>query len=265
MIDDFILRAGIAGLGIALLTAPLGCFVVWQRLAMFGNSIAHCGLLGVAAGILLSVDATVGIIVVSILLALLLIGMQGQKLLPQDTLLGILAHAALAAGLIAATLVGGARLDLMGYLFGDILAVSNGDLWWILAGLIGVGGAMLWLWRPLLAISVHEEIAAAEGVPVAIVRSAFMLLIAFTVALSIKMVGILLITAMLIIPAAAMRAFVSTPEQMAAGAAGVSAASVIAGLAMSLKLDTPAGPSIVLVLTALFVATVPWLLRKNRT
>jgi zinc transport system permease protein len=264
MIDDFLVRAALAGVGIALLTAPLGCFVVWQRLAMFGNSIAHCGLLGVAAGILLGIDLTVGVIAVSLALATLLIGMQGQKLLPQDTLLGILAHAALAAGLLAATLVGGARLDLMGYLFGDILAVSNADLWWIVLGILGVGGVMIRLWRPLLAISVHEEIAAAEGVPVALIRSAFMLLIAFTVALSIKMVGILLITAMLIIPAAAARAFVSTPEQMAIGAAAVSALSVLAGLGMSLRLDTPAGPSIVLVLTALFVAAVPWLLRKNR-
>jgi zinc transport system permease protein len=238
--------------------------VVWQRLAMFGNSIAHCGLLGVALGILLSIDLTIGVIVVSIALALLLIGMQGQKLLSQDTLLGILAHAALAAGLLAATMVGGARLDLMGYLFGDILAVSNGDLWWLLFGLVLVGGLMAWLWRPLLAISVHEEMAAAEGVPVALIRAVFMLLIAFTVALSIKIVGILLITAMLIIPAAAARAFVSTPEQMAVGAGVISAAGVLAGLAMSLKLDTPAGPSIVLVLTVLFIAAVPWLLRRNR-
>jgi zinc transport system permease protein len=123
---------------------------------------------------------------------------------------------------------------------------------------------MAWLWRPLLAISVHEEMAAAEGVPVAFIRAVFMLLIAFTVALSIKIVGILLITAMLIIPAAAARAFVSTPEQMAVGAGVISAAGVLAGLAMSLKLDTPAGPSIVLVLTVLFIAAVPWLLRRNR-
>jgi len=263
MIDDFLLRAGLAGLGIALLTAPLGCFVVWQRLAMFGNSIAHCGLLGVALGILLSIDLTVGVILVSLSLAALLIGMQGQKLLPQDTLLGILAHAALAAGLLAATWVGGARLDLMGYLFGDILAVSNSDLWWILFGVAAVSGLMLWLWRPLLAISVHEEMAAAEGVPVPLIRSGFMLLIAFTVALSIKIVGILLITALLIIPAAAARAFVSTPEQMAVAAAGFSVVGVLAGLGMSLQLDTPAGPSIVLVLTALFVVSLPFLLRKN--
>ncbi len=263
MIDGFLIRAGVAGLGIALLTAPLGCFVVWQRMAMFGNSIAHCGLLGVALGILLSIDLTVGVIIVSVALALLLIAMQGQKRLPQDTLLGILAHAALAAGLLAATMVGGARLDLMGYLFGDILAVSTGDLWWILFGLVAVGGAMAWLWRPLLAMSVHEEMAAAEGVPVALIRAAFMLLLAFTVALSIKMVGILLIVALLVIPAATARAFAATPEQMAVWAAGISMVSVLAGLGVSLQADTPAGPSIVLVMTALFAGAVPWLLRRQ--
>ena len=263
MIDDFLIRAGLAGLGIALLTAPLGCFVVWQRLAMFGNSIAHCGLLGVALGILLSMNLTVGVIIVSVLLAVMLIGLQGQKRLPQDTLLGILAHAALAAGLLAATLVGGARLDLMGYLFGDILAVSNGDLLWILIGLIVIGGIMTWLWRPLLALSIHEEMAAAEGVPVAVIRTAFMLLLAVTVAISIKLVGILLIVALLIIPAATARAFVSTPEQMAGAAAVISMLSVVAGLGMSLELDTPAGPSIVLVMSAFFATAIPWLLRKH--
>lgn len=264
MIDDFLLRAGLAGIGIALLTAPLGCFVVWQRLAMFGNSIAHCGLLGVALGIFLSINLTIGIIFVSLALAALLIVMQRQKLLPQDTLLGILAHAALAAGFIAATLLSGARLDLMGYLFGDILALSTGDLWWILAGLVSVSAVMIKLWRPLLSVSVHEEMAAAEGVPVAAVQAIFMLLIAFTVALSIKLVGILLITALLIIPAAAARPFVSTPEQMMIGAAIVSIISILAGLTLSLELDTPAGPSIVLVLTGLFLIAIPFLMRQDR-
>ena len=263
MIDDFLARAALAGIGVALLTAPLGCFVVWQRLAMFGNSIAHCGLLGVALGVLLSIDLTLGVIMVSLALALILIGLQGQKLLPQDTLLGILAHAALAAGLLAATWVGGARLDLMGYLFGDILAVSIADLWWIGGGVLAVGGAMAWLWRPLLSISVHEELAAAEGVRVEAVRAGFMLLIAFTVAVSIKIVGILLITSLLIIPAAAARAFASSPERMVVGAVLLSVVSVLAGLGFSVQWDTPAGPSIVLVLTALFAATVPLLMRQG--
>jgi zinc transport system permease protein len=257
MIDDFLLRATLAGLAVALITAPLGCFVVWQRLAMFGNSIAHCGLLGVALGLLAGIGPTVGVAIVSVVLAGLLILMQGQNRLPQDTLLGILAHAALAAGLLAATLLGGARLDLMGYLFGDILAVSVSDLWWMLAGLLVVGGAMLRLWRPLLAISVHEEMAAAEGVPVSLVKAAFLMLMALAVALSIKIVGILLITSLLIIPAAAARGFASTPERMAVVAAAISAAGVVAGLGVSLNLDTAAGPSIVLVLTAIFAAALP--------
>jgi zinc transport system permease protein len=263
MIDDFLVRAALAGIGVALLTAPLGCFVVWQRLAMFGNSIAHCGLLGVAIGVLLSIDLTLGVIMVSLALAALLIGLQGQKLLPQDTLLGILAHAALAAGLLAATWVGGQRLDLMGYLFGDILAVSQADLAWIYAGVVLVGGVMLYLWRPLLSMSVHEELAAAEGVPVAMVRAGFMLLIAFTVAVSIKIVGILLITSLLIIPAATARAFASSPERMVIGAAVLSVVAVLAGLGFSVQLDTPAGPSIVLVLTGLFALTVPLLMRQG--
>jgi zinc transport system permease protein len=263
MIDDFLLRAGLAGVGVALLTAPLGCFVVWQRLAMFGNSIAHCGLLGVAIGVLLSIDLTLGVIVTSLALAVLLIGLQGQKLIPQDTLLGILAHAALAGGLIAATWLGGTRLDLMGYLFGDILAVSVADIWWIFGGVVVIGSAMLWLWRPLLSMSVHEELAAAEGVPVELVRSAFMLLIAFTVAVSIKIVGILLITSLLIIPAATARAFASSPERMVIGAAVLSVIAVLAGLGVSVQADTPAGPSIVLVLTGLFALTVPFLMRQG--
>jgi zinc transport system permease protein len=263
MIDDFLLRAAFAGIGVALLTAPLGCFVVWQRMAMFGNSIAHCGLLGVALGILLSIDLTLGVIMVSLALALLLIGLQGQKLVPQDTLLGILAHAALAAGLLAATWVGGQRLDLMGYLFGDILAVSISDLWWIFGGVALMGVVMALIWRPLLSMSVHEELAAAEGVPVDLVRAGFMLLIAFTVAVSIKIVGILLITSLLIIPAATARAFASSPERMAAGAAALSCLAVLAGLGLSTVLDTPAGPSIVLVLTGFFALTVPFLMRQG--
>jgi zinc transport system permease protein len=151
----------------------------------------------------------------------------------------------------------------MGYLFGDILAVSIGDLWWILAGVLLIGGAMLSLWRPLLSMSVHEELAAAEGVPVEIVRSAFMLLIAFTVAVSIKIVGILLITSLLIIPAATARPFASSPERMVIGAAVLSVVAVLAGLSASVQFDTPAGPSIVLVLTALFGLTVPFLLRQG--
>ncbi len=255
MLDDFFTRALIGGVGVAALAAPLGCFVVWRRMAYFGETIAYSGLLGVALGFILGIDPTIGVFAVCMVMALLLAGLQGQTVLPEDTLLGILAHVGLAGGLILATLTGGARLDLMGYLFGDILAVSVGDVIWIWAGAVAIYAAFYWLWRPLLAISVHEELAAAEGVNVRLVRIAYILLIAVAVALAMKVVGILLITSLLIFPAAAARAFARTPEQMAGGAVVIATLSVVLGLTMSLQADTPAGPSIVIVLALFFLAS----------
>ncbi|MBT3071654.1 metal ABC transporter permease [Rhodomicrobium sp. Az07] len=265
MLDDFETRAVLAGLGAAALAAPLGCFVVWRRMAYFGETVAYSGLLGVALGFLLGVDLTLGVIVTAVAMALLLSGLQTQRAIPYDTLLGILAHVALASGLIAANFVSGARLDLMGYLFGDILAVSRADVFWIWGGAAAVLAALALLWRPLLALTVHEELAAAEGVRVRRTETAFILLIAVTVALAMKVIGILLITSLMIFPAAVARPFAKTPEQMAALAALAAAVAVAGGLFLSLKLDTAAGPSIVLALAALFfVAAVPALALRGR-
>ncbi|ADP72261.1 ABC-3 protein [Rhodomicrobium vannielii ATCC 17100] len=265
MLDDFVTRAVLAGLGAAALAAPLGCFVVWRRMAYFGETVAYSGLLGVALGFLLGVDLTLGVIVTAIAMALLLSGLQAQRAIPYDTLLGILAHVALASGLIAANFVSGARLDLMGYLFGDILAVSRADVFWIWGGAAAVLAALTLLWRPLLALTVHEELAAAEGVRVRRTETAFILLIAVTVALAMKVIGILLITSLMIFPAAVARPFAKTPEQMAVLAALAAALAVAGGLFLSLKLDTAAGPSIVLALAALFfVAAVPALALRGR-
>jgi zinc transport system permease protein len=252
MLDDFLNRAALAGIGTAVLTAPLGCFVVWRRMAYFGETVAYSGLLGVALGFLLGIDLTLGVIATAIAIALLLLGFQGQRAIPYDTLLGIVAHSALAAGLIAASYTGGARLDLMGYLFGDILAVSKADIAWIWGGAAAVLAALFFLWRPLLAMTVNEDLAAAEGVPVRLTGIAFILLIAVTVALAMKVIGILLITSLMIFPTAAARPFARTPEQMAVLAGIAAAAAVAGGLFLSLKLDTAAGPSIVLTLAALF-------------
>jgi zinc transport system permease protein len=252
MLDDFLWRAALAGVGTAILAAPLGCFVVWRRMAYFGETVAYSGLLGVALGFLLGIDLTLGVIATAVAMALLLTAFQAQRKIPYDTLLGILAHTALAAGLIAASFVGGARLDLMGYLFGDILAVSKADLAWIWGGAIAVLAGLFWLWRPLLAMTVNEDLAAAEGVPVRRTGTAFILLIAVTVALAMKVVGILLITSLMIFPTAAARPFAKTPEQMAVLAGAGAAAAVCGGLYLSLRFDTAAGPSIVIALAALF-------------
>lgn len=264
MLDDFLTRAALAGAGTAVLAAPLGCFVVWRRMAYFGETVAYSGLLGVALGLLLGIDLTLGVIATAIAMALLLTGFQSQRAIPYDTLLGILAHTALAAGLIAANFVGGARLDLMGYLFGDILAVSKADLAWIWGGAITVLAALSRMWRPLLALTVNEEIAAAEGILARPLETAFILLIAVTVALAMKAIGILLITSLMIFPTAAVRPFARTPEQMAVFAFIAAVAAVFAGLYLSLKLDTAAGPSIVIALAALFFfMAAPALARRH--
>jgi len=256
MFEGFVLKALLAGVGIAVVAAPLGCFIVWRRMAYFGATIAHSGLLGVAVGLALSIDLTIGVIAVALALSALLLGLQRQRLLPTDTLLGILAHVALAAGLIAASLLSEGRLDLMGYLFGDILAVTDQDLYWIFGGGAVILALTIWIWRPLLAVSMHEELAVAEGIPAGWISAAFMLLLALTVALAMKLVGILLIASLLIIPAATARPFARTPEQMAVIAAVVAALGVVLGLGASLTADTPAGPSIVMALAVLFTLSL---------
>lgn len=260
--DDFLLRALLGGIGVALVAGPFGSFVVWRRLAYFGDTLAHSALLGVVIGYLLHLNLTLGVIAVCQLLALLLFLLQRRRGLAGDTLLGILAHSALSLGLVLLALAETLRVDLLSYLFGDILAISTADLLWIYGG----GGVALLalsrIWRPLLAITVHEDLAEVEGIPVAKINWGFMSLMALAVALLMKVVGLLLVTAMFIIPAATFRRFATTPEAMAIGAAGCGIIAVVAGLSASYRWDTPAGPSIVIAATLLF--TIAFLLPGRR-
>ncbi len=256
--EDFFLRALLAGVGVAVLAGPLGCFVVWRRMAYFGDAIAHSGLLGVALGLLFNVNITIAVVLTALILSLMLARLEPRRQLATDTLLGILSHSALSVGLVIASFITWVRFDLMTWRFGDILAVSTPDLYWIYGGgMIGLG-VLAAMWRPLVAISIHEDIAAAEGVAVAGTRFVFMGLIAFIVAVAMKIVGILLITSLLIIPAATARSIARTPEQMAVFAAFAGVLSVVAGLFGSLQFDTPSGPSIVLAAAALFLAATLW-------
>ncbi len=252
MLDDFLFRAFLGGVGVALVAGPLGCFIVWRRMAYFGASLAHSALLGVALGFVLGVDPTLGIAAAAVLLALLLVVMERQRNLPSDTLLGILAHAGLALGLVVLSFFETLRVDLMGYLFGDILAVSRGDLLWIYGGGALALGVLAVIWRGLLTATLHEELAQAEGLPVVQLRLALMLTIAIVIAIAMKIVGILLIISMLIIPAATARCFARTPEQMAVVSAVAGILAVGLGLWASLQADSPAGPSIVVAATILF-------------
>ncbi len=256
--DDFLVRAVLCGLGVAAVAGPLGVFVVWRRMAFFGGTLGHSALLGVAAGLLLGLDTTVGVVAVCVAVALMLVAMEGRLRLGGDTLLGILAHATLALGLVVMAFLTTVRVDLMSYLFGDILAVTPADVMWVMAGGVVVLAALAALWRPLLAVTVHAELAMVEGVPVRTVNTALMLLLAVVVALAIKVVGVLLVVSLLVIPAAAARRFSPTPERMALLAAVAGCLSVAGGLAGSLAWDTPAGPSIVVAAAALFAVSALW-------
>ena len=253
MLDDFLFRAMIAGAGVAAIAGPLGCFIVWQRLAYFGDTLAHAALLGVALALLLQVDVLLAVFVVCAVLATSLLALKRRASLSADTLLGLLAHSALALGLVCLAFLSWLRVDLMGLLFGDILAVSKTDLVVILVG----GGLVLCLlamiWRPLFAATVSEELAEAEGMNPQRAHIVFVLLLASVVAVAMKIVGVLLVTALLVIPAAAARRLARSPEQMAVLAGLIGICAVISGLFGSLRWDTPSGPTIVIAALGLFL------------
>jgi len=253
MLDDFVVRAVLGGVGVAALAGPLGCFVVWRRMAFFGHALAHSALLGIALGALLSVDLNLATVAVCLVFAIALVVLERQPSLSTDTILGILAHVALAAGLVVLSSLWWLRVDLMAYLFGDVLAVTTADLIWIWGGGALALASLLWLWSGLLSITLNEELAQAEGVDVGRVQFGFVLVMALAVAIGMKIVGILLIVSLLVIPAAAARHLARTPEQMASVAALIGAPAVFMGVGGSLRWDTPAGPTIVLATAILFV------------
>jgi len=256
MFDDFFTRALAAGIGVALVSGPLGCFIVWRRMAYFGDTMAHSALLGVALSLLLGTNMTAGVFLVAALVAVALLLLQRQGALSTDALLGILSHSTLAIGLVMLAFMSWVRIDLMGFLFGDILAVSKLDIALVYGGGALVLAVLALLWRPLLAATVSNELAEAEGLRPERARIAFMLLMAAVIAIAMKIVGILLITSLLIIPAATARRFSTTPERMAVLAALIGAVAVAGGLYGSLTWDTPSGPSIVVAALVLFLISL---------
>jgi zinc transport system permease protein len=249
-LDDFLIRAALAGIGVALAAGPIGCFVVWRRMAYFGDAASHAAILGVALALAVNVPVFGGVLIAASAMAAGVAKLAGKSW-AMDTLLGVAAHAALAFGLVAAAFLPGARLDLEVYLFGDILAVSRTDLAVIWTGAALVAGLIAWRWRPMMTATLNGDLAAAEGYDPARERLILALALAVLVAAGIKVVGALLITAMLVIPAAAARVFARTPEAMAAFAALIGAGAAAGGLAISWQLDAPAGPSIVVAATVL--------------
>ena len=256
MLDDFFTRALIAGIGVALTAGPLGCFVVWRRMAYFGDTMAHSALLGVALSLFFQINLLIAVFGVAVVVSLLLLALQRRQSLSADALLGILSHSALAIGLVLVAFMTWVRIDLIAFLFGDILAVTRTDIALIWGGGVLVIAALVRLWRPLIASTVSEDLAEAEGMKPAQTRLLFMLLMALVIAIAMKIVGIMLITALLIIPAATARRFSASPELMAVLASLIGALAVIGGLFGSLSYDTPSGPSIVVAALLLFILSL---------
>jgi len=255
MFDDFLVRAALAGLGVALVSALLGCFVLWRRMAYFGDATAHAALLGVALALGFNISLVVGVATTALAMALAITTLTGRHT-GSDTLLGALAHSALALGLLAvAVLPGGPAVNIEAYLFGDILSVSRSDLTLIWLGVAVVAGLLLWRWQALLTAVVSPELALAAGVNPRREGLVLVLALALTVAVAIQVVGALLITAMLILPAAAARPLSRTPEMMAGIAVLLAAVSALGGLALSYHYDTPTGPTIVCTAAGLFALT----------
>lgn len=254
MLGDFMVRAALAGTGVAIAAAPLGCFVVWRRMAYFGDATAHAAILGVAMSLAFSMSIFIGTMVVALLMALTVSVLSGRGY-AMDTLLGVLAHSALAFGLVAVSFISGVRIDLMAYLFGDILAVSRGDLAVIWSGAALVVLLIGWRWSALLTSTLNEDLAHASGIDPKREQLILTFALAVTVAVAIKVVGVLLIAAMLIIPAAAARPLSRTPEGMAIIAGTIGVFSTIVGLRAAYTFDTPAGPSIVCIAAVSFLTS----------
>ena len=256
MLDDFFIRALIAGIGVAFVTGPLGCFVIWRRLSYFGDTLSHSALLGVTLAYSMEFNIALSVFIISSLIALTLIQLQKRTNLPGDALLGLLAHSSLAVGLVVIGFLSFIRFDIMGLLFGDILAVTVDDLL-----IIWIGGALILLvlkliWKPLFASTVNYELAEAEGMKPERVNAIFTILMAAIIAISIKMVGLLLITGMLIIPAAMARNISNNPKQMVLFSIIGGLLSVVMGLFGSLEINTPSGPSIITAGLILFILSL---------
>lgn len=255
MLDDFLIRATLAGLGVALAAAPLGCFVVWRRMAYYSDATAHVAILGVALALALEIPVIGGTLFAALVMALGVWALAGKGY-ATDTMLGVLAHSGLAMGLVAAAMLTGVRIDLMSYLFGDILAVTRGDLAVIWGGGAVVVGLLVWRWHALLISTLNPDLALAAGVNPRREQLILTLALALVVALAIKIVGVLLIGALLLIPAATARPFSATPERMAVVAAIVGCVAVFGGIYTSFQQDTPTGPTIVCAAAVLFLASV---------
>lgn len=253
MFEDFIVRAILAGAGIAVLAGPLGSIIVWKRMTFFGDALSHSSLLGIALSFVLKVSSIIGIMFFATIFCLMIAYLQKNKKYSNDTLLAIVSHGSLAVGLVVISFIENAQINLVSFLFGDILSVSYSDVYLIYACVLISLVILYFIWPKIVLITISEDLAQIEGINVSLVKIQFMLLVALFVALAIKVVGVLLVTSLLVIPTATARIYSTTPEKMAILSVVVGVLSIITGIYSSLYIDTPAGPSIVVSSVVYFI------------
>ncbi len=254
---QFMQRALIAGTLMGLTLSLLGVFVVLRKSAFFGDAVAHFAFAGIAVGFLLAVNPLLAAVVVSLILALGMGYIQSQA--PRqslDTIIGIFFSGAAALGIFIIGLLEGYRVDLFQFLFGDIIAVSRVDMVVAAAITIVVIGLLLAIWRELFKVTFNREIAFISGVRVSLLDYVFLGLLAAVTAMSIKIVGIILVPALLVIPAATAKNISQNFRQMVFYSGLFGVLSVIGGLVGSFYLNTASGATIVLLSILFFVLTL---------
>lgn len=253
---ELILPPILAAVFLACISGPLGCFVVWKKMAYFGDTVAHAALLGVGLGVILSIATQISVIILCLLVAILVAYFNSKKYLSTDTTLGILAHGSLALGMLTVTVVSPTRINLQGILMGDLLTVGYSEALHVGILSIVIIALIVKLWRHFLMSAIDEDLATVEGYSPNKNQFLLTLTIALTIAFGIKLVGALLISGLLIIPAAGARKLSSSPEAMAITAGLIGLVSSVLGLISSAYWDLPAGPAIVCCALLIFIAAL---------
>ena len=252
----FMQRAMIAGLILGALLACLGIFVTLRKMAFFGDGIAHSSLAGIALAVLFGWAPLPIALVWALVVALLIWWLERNIRLPSDTLIGIFFTASMAIGVLMMSMTAGYRPELISYLFGNILSVQAFDLYIILTIAIGIAIWLIFSFRSLTFMSLAEENAAVAGVRTRLQTAILYVALALATVLGVKTFGIILVSALLILPAATSRMVTKNFRDYVIVSIILAELTVLAGLSLSYRLDLPSGAVIVTVGTVFFFLAV---------
>ncbi|OWZ24980.1 metal ABC transporter permease [Wolbachia endosymbiont of Wuchereria bancrofti] len=261
--QDFFINSLIAIVIISLVTGALGSFMIWQRLSYLGDSLSHSSLLGIALALIFKISPSISIMLIAIVFAILL-SLNFNRLYSVDTILNIVTNVVLSSSLILMSFLPSSNSSIISSLFGNILTLEQSDIVLISLTSIVVVLILIFRWRYWLIISINQDLAIVEKVNVNLVRLEFLITLAIFIAASAQLIGILLIAAFLLIPAASSRLISKTPMQMIIVATVFSLISGISGLILSASFDLLTGPAIILTATTYLIIAYFIRLMLNR-